>query len=43
MLSDVRILGGDSAGVSSYFKPTVFDRVDFLENTVLPILERVQK
>lgn len=32
-----------AAGVSSYFKPTVFDRVDFLENTVLPILERVQK
>ena len=26
------------AAVSSYFKPTIFDRVDFIENTLLPAL-----
>lgn len=28
-----------AVGVSSYFKPTVFDRVDFIEDTLLPALE----
>jgi len=30
-----------AAGVSSFFKPTVFDRVDFLEETLLPALESI--
>lgn len=33
------------AAVSSYFKPTVFDRVDFIEDVLLPALQQpgVQK
>ena len=27
------------AAVSSYFKPTVFDRVDFIEDVLLPALQ----
>ena len=26
--------------VSSYFKPTVFDRVDFIENYVVPYIKK---
>ena len=29
-----------AAAVSSYFKPTVFDRVDFIEDTLLPCFSR---
>ena len=28
------------AAVSSYFKPTVFDRVDFIEDVLLPALQQ---
>ncbi len=28
-----------AVGVASYFKPTVFDRVDFIENVLLPAVE----
>jgi CubicO group peptidase (beta-lactamase class C family) len=28
-----------AVGVASYFKPTVFDRIDFIEDVLLPAVE----